>query len=92
MNFTWLEETWVTGKKVIKENPVIERRTLGRPSAKLWEDCVKKYAEMLDSNSRWRDPTEDRAKWQYVYLEIWSRLAETKVEEEDTYIVLKDKL
>jgi exonuclease III len=57
-------------KKVIEENPV-GRRPLGRPRLR-WEDCVKKDTETVEPNSHWRDLAEDRDRWQYVYLEVWS--------------------
>ncbi|VVC44605.1 Reverse transcriptase domain [Cinara cedri] len=57
-------------RRVIEENPV-GRRPLGRPRLR-WEDCVRRDTETVEPECHWQEVAEDRDRWQYVYLEVWS--------------------
>jgi len=68
-------------RKVIEENPVGRWLPLGRPRLR-WVDCVKRDAEAVEPNSHWQEIVDDRDRWQYVYLAVWSWMAETKEEKD----------
>lgn len=57
-------------RKVIKENSV-GKRPFGRPHLK-WNDCVGKDVETVELDSHWRELAENRDRWQYVYVAVWS--------------------
>jgi len=70
----WAEHAWRKHdsliRRVIEENPE-GRRPLGRPRLR-WEDYVKRDAETVEPENHWQEVAEDRDRWQYVYLEVWS--------------------
>lgn len=45
------------------------KRSLGRPKLR-WEDYVKDVKN-IEPEINWREASEDRDRWQVLYLEVW---------------------